>query len=152
MPQNGPGPMPAFQHLHPGQRAAHGGNCACAASSQAAADPAMTLMKSRRRIASPKAWDHFDLAFNTAITAGIRERQNSDWVRTAMFGSYQLSTRQILLSKEGIRVIDITHVLAGPFAAYQFAVLGADVIKIEHPDDPDQSRGSGTDWRKIAIS
>src|SRR5207244_12647414 len=34
---------------------------------------------------------------------------------------------------------------AGPFAAYQLAVLGADVIKVEHPDDPDQSRGSGSD-------
>ena len=46
---------------------------------------------------------------------------------------------------EGIRVIDVTHVLAGPFAAYQLAVLGADVIKVEHPDEPDQSRSAGTD-------
>ncbi|MDE2005096.1 MAG: CoA transferase [Rhodospirillales bacterium] len=46
---------------------------------------------------------------------------------------------------EGIRVIDITHVLAGPFAAYQLGVLGADVIKVENRADPDQSRGSGTD-------
>jgi crotonobetainyl-CoA:carnitine CoA-transferase CaiB-like acyl-CoA transferase len=46
---------------------------------------------------------------------------------------------------EGIRIIDITHVLAGPFAAYQLALLGADVIKVEHPEDPDQSRDSGPD-------
>jgi len=46
---------------------------------------------------------------------------------------------------EGIRIIDITHVLAGPFAAYQLALQGADVIKVEHPNDPDQSRGSGSD-------
>jgi len=46
---------------------------------------------------------------------------------------------------EGIRIIDATHVLAGPFAAYQLGLLGAEVIKLEHPDEPDQSRDSGPD-------
>ncbi len=45
----------------------------------------------------------------------------------------------------GIRVIDITHVLAGPFAAYQLAVHGADVIKVENPHDPDMVRILGSD-------
>src|SRR2546423_227993 len=46
---------------------------------------------------------------------------------------------------EGIRVIDVTHVLTGPFAAYQLAVVGADVIRVDDPNDRDQSRSSGTD-------
>src|SRR5262245_10230217 len=46
---------------------------------------------------------------------------------------------------EGIRAIGVTHVLAGPLAACQFGVLGGDVMEVEDPDHPDQSRSNGTD-------
>ncbi|WP_029058283.1 CaiB/BaiF CoA transferase family protein [Stappia stellulata] len=48
-------------------------------------------------------------------------------------------------SLQGIRVLDLTNVLSGPFCCHQLAHFGAEVIKIERPGKGDLARQLGAD-------
>jgi crotonobetainyl-CoA:carnitine CoA-transferase CaiB-like acyl-CoA transferase len=49
---------------------------------------------------------------------------------------------------KGIRVIDLTRIIAGPYCAMVLGDLGAEVIKIEQPKTGDESRAWGPPWVK----
>ena len=56
--------------------------------------------------------------------------------------SFETAAGRLPLPLAGMRVIDVSQVMAGPFCCMLLGDLGADVIKVEPPDGGDQSRGA----------
>src|SRR3972149_4178347 len=51
---------------------------------------------------------------------------------------------------EGVKVIDFSRILAGPYCTMILADLGAEVVKIEEPTSGDEARGVGPFLKELS--
>ncbi|KAJ1929392.1 hypothetical protein IWQ60_001195 [Tieghemiomyces parasiticus] len=87
-------------------------------------------------------WGHVS---DSAVPALVRGRHyKADQVTTGAEGS----PSQTPLPLEGIRILDLSRVLAGPYCTMLLGDLGAEVIKVEHPDRGDDTRSYGPPFLK----
>ncbi|KAJ8279488.1 hypothetical protein COCON_G00065540 [Conger conger] len=82
------------------------------------------------------------LKFNTARPSQLLQIQNSCLTYRRLLASMQPGAEDVK-PLEGIKILDVTRVLAGPFATMILGDLGAEVIKVERPGGGDDTRAWG---------
>ncbi|GAA3793609.1 CoA transferase [Streptomyces coacervatus] len=82
-----------------------------------------------------KEWAAHEQAVAVAARPLV-ERERLDSARTRVLAPLDATP---LLPAAGVRVLDLTRVLAGPVATRTLALLGADVLRVDHPQLPELS-------------
>src|SRR5438093_1562782 len=80
---------------------------------------------------------------------GPRLRRPAHGPQSFSYGSEPVHpriARVSFLPLEGLRVLDVTSSLAGPYSTEILAALGADVVKVERPDSGDETRQWWPAW------
>lgn len=82
------------------------------------------------------------LSRSVPLIGRIDDRVIMEWIEFEMTSRNEQDEDRRPLA--GIRILELTHYAVGPYAGYLLGLLGADVVKIEHPGGGDPLRGWGS--------
>ncbi|MFM2306890.1 MAG: hypothetical protein RLZZ367_1559, partial [Bacteroidota bacterium] len=115
------------------------------------ANPQMALMMGKVKVSNLPAMMQFAKCFRKYTTTDHRPQTTENAKQQSVTRKPQTGPLA------GVKIIDFTRLLPGPLATMFLADMGADVIKVEDPDNPDYIRGfepqvNGTSMFYLALN